>query len=175
MIDDLVNKSTEEPYRMFTSRAEHRLLLRQDNADRRLSKFGHYYGLITDDEIKEINEKDASVSRAISFLNAKKITPRAINSVLDKKGTNIIEFSEIASKLVKRPEIVINDLLPMLEESDISSSGLGNASVAEQAEIEIKYEGYIRQQFDHIAKFDKYEELRIPLSLNYLNLKTFIN
>ncbi len=172
LIDDLVNKSTEEPYRMFTSRAEHRLLLRQDNADRRLSKFGHYYGLITDDEIKEINEKDASVSRAISFLNAKKITPRAINSVLDKKGTNIIEFSEIASKLVKRPEIVINDLLPMLEESDISSSGLGNASVAEQAEIEIKYEGYIRQQFDHIAKFDKYEELRIPLSLNYLNLKT---
>jgi tRNA uridine 5-carboxymethylaminomethyl modification enzyme len=171
LIDDLVNKSTEEPYRMFTSRAEYRLLLRQDNSDRRLSKFGHYYGLIADDEMKAINEKDASISQAISFLNTKKITPQSANPVLEQKGTNSIEFSETASKLVKRPELGVNDLLPMMQENEITVSGLGDPSVAEQAEIEIKYEGYIRQQADHIAKFDKYEELRIPLSLNYSNLK----
>jgi tRNA uridine 5-carboxymethylaminomethyl modification enzyme len=174
LVDDLVGKSTEEPYRMFTSRAEYRLLLRQDNADRRLSEFGHYYGLISDEEFEAVKEKTAAVNRSIAFFTTNKITIEKANPILERCGTPAIEFSESAAKLIKRPEISIADLLPAMNRELMQEAGVSTVydAVLEQAEIEIKYDGYIQRQTDEISKLEKYEELRIPLSLDYMNIKT---
>jgi tRNA uridine 5-carboxymethylaminomethyl modification enzyme len=174
LVDDLVSKSTEEPYRMFTSRAEYRLLLRQDNADRRLSDYSHYYGMISDDEYEAVKQKSEAVSASIAFFESHKITIGKANPVLAAKETPPIEFSESAAKLIKRPEISIADLLPVLDADVLKEANIPAVfcDVLEQAEIEIKYDGYIQRQNDEIAKQVKYEELRIPLSLDYSQIKT---
>ncbi len=174
MVDDLVSKSTEEPYRMFTSRAEYRLLLRQDNADRRLADYAHYYGMISDDEHNAVNEKIEAIKRSVLFFNEHKITIEKANPILEAKGTPVIEFSETSSKLIKRPEVSIADLLPVIDAALLHSAGVPDTfcDVLEQAEIQIKYEGYIQRQTDEIAKTEKYEDLRIPATLDYGGIRT---
>jgi len=159
LVDDLVTKSTDEPYRMFTSRAESRLLLRQDNADRRLSAYGLYYGLITPEELVIIQEKDEAIRQSISFFNSTKITPNSVNAVLEAKGTNPIEFSETASKIIKRPEIGIVDILPAMKENMHyeSHSFLRDAEVLKQAEIEIKYEDISGNNMIRLPGWRSYE------------------
>ena len=174
MVDDLATKSTDEPYRMFTSRAEHRLLLRQDNADRRLSEFAHYYGLIPDEYYNSVKRKEEIIESGVTYFTTKKITPEKINPVLVAKQTPKIEFTEIMAKIIKRPEISIADILPLIDAATLRDANLPEVFglAYEQVEIHLKYEGYIKRQYEEIEKLEKYDGLRIPPALNFLDLKT---
>jgi tRNA uridine 5-carboxymethylaminomethyl modification enzyme len=174
LIDDLVGKSTNEPYRMFTSRAEHRLLLRQDNSDRRLLKFGNKLGLVEDQFVKDLEKKEILITKTIELSDEIKFTPKLINSLLDKKNSTQIDNGEPLRKLVKRPELKLRELLLLVDAGKypIIDALLENEEALMQVEIELKYEGYIVRQQDLINKMEKLENLKIPTSFNYLNLKT---
>ncbi len=173
LIDDLVTKSTEEPYRIFTSRAEHRLLLRQDNADRRLMKYGYELGLIDKKSVDLINEREKLISESINLFNSLKIHARDINPFFESKGLPGIDSAETISKLCKRPELSLKEI--------INLNGTGNIETVnnliedpisfEQVEIELKYEGYLKRQQETIERLERYEDKEIPLNLNYFNLK----
>lgn len=174
LIDDLVGKSTDEPYRMFTSRAEHRLLLRQDNADRRLMKYGYEFGLIPKEMYQDLQKRELLISKSIELFNQKRISPLAINSLMEKKGVNNIDNGEFIGKLVKRPELSLKEILENsgLENEELIVELLKNPKALEQVEIELKYEGYILRQQELIEKMEKLEKIQIPLNFNYSNLKT---
>jgi tRNA uridine 5-carboxymethylaminomethyl modification enzyme len=173
LIDDLVNKSTEEPYRMFTSRAEHRLVLRQDNADRRLMKYGNEFGLIGKEMFEGLERKDTLINEGINLLNSLKLHARDINPLLEAKGLSGIDSTETISKLCKRPEISLNELLNVngFGGEKIIKELLDNPDSLNQVEIELKYEGYLKRQEENISRMERYEEANIPLTLNYYELK----
>lgn len=172
LIDDLVTKSTDEPYRMFTSRAEHRLLLRADNADRRLFKYGYEFGLTPKEKYFEIQKRESLIQSGIEFFNNTKIKFHDLNSFLTSKGLNTVDSPETISKILKRPEINIKEILSLNNiNSLLSQELLTNNTALEQIEIEIKYDGYIKRQFETVEKMEKYEELKIPINLDYTQIK----
>lgn len=174
LIDDLVGKSTNEPYRMFTSRAEHRLLLRQDNADRRLLKYGFEFGLIPKEQYDDLIKREILITKSIEYLKNTRITPGEINPILQKKEIALLDNSELLGKLVKRPELTLLELLSAIPENkDKIIEDLKNDEAAiEQVEIELKYEGYIQRQQELVEKMEKLEKINIPLNFNYNNIKT---
>jgi tRNA uridine 5-carboxymethylaminomethyl modification enzyme len=174
LIDDLIIKCPDEPYRMFTSSAEHRLILRQDNADLRLMEKGYSYGLIKENYIKLTREKSELITEGIRYLNGHTISPKAVNTMLIHNKTSEIYQNEFFSHLLKRNEVNLKELLGHI---DISSVPLlqkisGNDEVMNQIEIEIKYDGYIKRQNEQVSNFNKNEDIRIPDDFKYEKIKS---
>ena len=163
LIDDLVTKENFEPYRMMTSRAEYRLLLRQDNADLRLRKYGFEAGLITKEEYDAVLEKERLIKEEIARVKTVNIgTSRPVQDFLARNGSTALDSGIKLAELIRRPELDY----ARLAEIDPSRPDLPE-SVGEQVNIEIKYEGYIERQKRQVAQFAKHEKMRIPDSLNY--------
>ena len=165
LIDDLVTKGTEEPYRMFTSRAEYRLLLRHDNADLRLMERGHAIGLLAGDLYAGFIDKKAGIEEEMQRLRKTRIKPSVINSSLKALGTTMITEDITLDQLLKRPEIsyaVIKELAP--------SAALLNDDIEQQVEIQTKYEGYIKRQMEAAEKLLGIEHKKIPPDFDYRSL-----
>lgn len=172
LIDDLVGKSTNEPYRMFTSRAEYRLLLRQDNTDRRLLKYGYEFGLIPKEIWNQLKKREVLITTGKEFLRNIKIKPSKANPILKISDTSEIINSESIYKILKRPNLSLQKLLETLNKKEYPLAGelLTDKRVMTQIEIETKYEGYLKRQEEMIKKMEKLENVEIPLDFNYSNL-----
>jgi tRNA uridine 5-carboxymethylaminomethyl modification enzyme len=158
---------------MFTSRAEHRLILRQDNADRRLMKYGYAHGLINEEDFDTINRKEKLITESISLFQVLKIHARDVNPHLESKGLPGIDSTETISKLCKRPELSLKEILNLngTGENILVDQLADDSKSFEQVEIEMKYEGYFKRQQENIDRLEKYDEKEVPLNLNYLDLK----
>ena len=169
LIDDLVTKGTEEPYRMFTSRAEHRLLLRQDNADIRLSQIGQKLGLINDERLEKVNQKIKNADTIVAYLKNTSIAPNAINSILETQGTPGISQNVKLFALITRPQISFEDL----RKADSNFNTILNSydqETVEQAEIKVKYESYFEKELEIVDKMKRMEDQIINPEFNYREL-----
>ena len=172
LIDDLITKGTDEPYRMFTSRAEYRMLLRQDNADQRLTAVSHSLGLASDERLAACDLKYKQSQNLITFLKTQSILPSEINPVLTTKKSSLIKQSGKADKILSRPNINLEDLKNCGSvESYISTNNLSE-EVQDQAEIQIKYSGYIQKEKNNADKLNRLESVKIPKDFDYKKLKS---
>lgn len=165
LIDDLITKGTEEPYRMFTSRAEYRLLLRQDNADIRLTEKAHKLGLASDDRLKNVEEKISKSNELEDFLKATSLKPGVINPILNSIDSSPVDQAYRAAQILTRP----NMTLEKLEEITFIKEKTGDFAedVKEQAEINIKYRGYIEKEKDNVEKLNRLETIKIPTDFDF--------
>lgn len=163
MIDDLVTKGTKEPYRLLTSRAEYRLILRHDNADLRLTEVGHNLGLVSDEEYNAFLEKKQDIKDELQRLSEIRIKPSQVQEFLESKGSNGLKDGVLASEFLRRPEVNYSDLLKFIDapEKDL------DRRVIEQVEIETKYAGYIKKAQDRVDRLKRMEEKAIPDRINY--------
>lgn len=169
LIDDLINKGTEEPYRMFTSRAEFRLLLRQDNADLRLTELGHRIGLADDLRLEKMMDKKSDTQKLVNDLKQKKLSPEIINEGLENLDTATIKEKVTIDKLLKRPQLGLKDIMEFDPEFKQYLSKYSK-EVLEQAEIQIKYESYIEKESQMVEKLSNMENYKIPLTFDYLGI-----
>ena len=168
LIDDLVTKDNFEPYRMMTSRAEYRLLLRQDNADIRLRKYGHDVGLISDEQMQELYDMEKAIENEISRVKKTSLPPsEEVNAFLASKNSTQISTGINLAELVRRPELSYQELAVLDREREPLSD-----RIAEQVNIEIKYEGYISRQMRQVEQFKKTEEKKIPADIDYDDVKS---
>ena len=173
LIDDLINKGTEEPYRMFTSRAEHRILLRQDNADLRLTQLGYNIGMVTQERYQKFIQKRDEVEEMIRLFSNYTVRPDKMDPMLLAKGTSPLSQPVKAKSVLSRPEISISDLISADDELSSQASFIStNKYVLEQIEIQIKYEGYIQKEHDMVLELSSKEEKPIPDKIDYSKLKS---
>lgn len=166
LVDDLVNKGTEEPYRMFTSRAEYRTLLRQDNADIRLTALGNKIGLASDARLQRVHEKIANTEAILEELKKVKVLPEDVNQILSEIGTSTIREKQPLFQLLKRPDIEIDDI-KKLNPSFSEFLNRFDEESAEQAMIKVKYESYIEKERLMVEKMSKLEDLEIIAGFDY--------
>ncbi|MDN3687612.1 tRNA uridine-5-carboxymethylaminomethyl(34) synthesis enzyme MnmG [Cyclobacterium jeungdonense] len=171
LIDDLINKGTEEPYRMFTSRAEYRLLLRQDNADLRLTGLGYAQGLATEAAFDLMKEKETKTKELITKLEKLRFAPDTINSSLEELQTATIKENTSAAKLLKRPHLGLKELIELSPQSIKEELMAYPTNTREQAEIKIKYQSYIEKERLMVEKMNHLENLTIPTQMDYANIK----
>jgi tRNA uridine 5-carboxymethylaminomethyl modification enzyme len=171
MIDDLVTRGTLEPYRMFTSRAEYRLMLREDNADLRLMETGNELGLIDDEVLKDVKDRKKQIAKEINRIKGTVIKPdKEINDYLLNQGTKPLSSGIYLDQLVKRAELDYNTVESLAKSPDNISK-----KVARQVEIEIKYEGYIKRQMSEIEKFKNLERMKIPENFDFTRVHGLSN
>lgn len=173
LIDDLISKGTEEPYRMFTSRAEHRILLRQDNADQRLTEIGHALGLVTEERYARFQQKMEKCLALEQWVESTSIKPEQINPLLESIGKSPIKQSVKATAIIGRPEVSLEMLIDAASDRErLDAIGATHPEIMHTIETQFKYAGYIEKEFEMVEELKKQEELTIPESIHYNKIKS---
>jgi tRNA uridine 5-carboxymethylaminomethyl modification enzyme len=172
LIDDLITKGTDEPYRMFTSRAEYRTLLRQDNADFRLTPMGHKLGLASDERMKKMEIKQSKSDAFVSFFKDTSVKPEIINPILAAKDSALVGQSDKMFKTFSRPNITMDDMRKIETVEQFVMDNALDYDVLQQTEIQVKYAGYINKEKNNADKLNRLEGLKIPEGFDYTKLKS---
>lgn len=176
LVDDLVTRGTREPYRMFTSRAEYRLLLREDNADLRLAEKGHRLGLISRERYEQVREKEEAIRRGLEKLGSIRVLPNAgTNQTLAGLGSAPLQKVVTLAEILRRPELTFSDLTAFAACQEGECLSGMDPEVVRQIEIQVKYDGYIQRQMQEIRQFQSLEKVRIPPDLDYRRLSGLSN
>lgn len=172
LVDDLITKGTEEPYRMFTSRAEYRTLLRQDNADLRLTPKGYEIGLAKEERLKRMEEKMSKSDSFVHFFKMTSFTTDEINPILESLDSSLVKQSDKLFKVFSRPKVTMDHMLQLDSVSEFVKENELDSEVLEQAEIQVKYSGYIAKEKTNADKLQRLENVRIPDNFDYSKLKS---
>ena len=172
LIDDLITKGTEEPYRMFTSRAEYRTLLRQDNADFRLTPKGFDIGLASEKRLRRMEEKFEASEKMVNFFKETSLTMAEANPILEEKGSSAIVQSDKMFKIFSRPQLELDDFMKFDKVKEYAESNNLDREILEQAEIQVKYSGYIDKERNNAEKLTRLENFKIPVDFDYEQIKS---
>ncbi len=172
LIDDLTTKGTEEPYRMFTSRAEYRTLLRQDNADFRLTPKGYAIGLAKEDRLRKMENKEKATDSFVSFFQKTSVSPSDINPILESKSSALVKQSDKLVRVLTRPNIALEDLVGLESVKNYLAAAQPDDEVKEQVTVQLKYAGYIAKEKNNADKFNRLEGIKIPDNFDFSKISS---